>query len=69
MAFNKIVIFLPDKIPECNTEIRYKAGPMLRDLVSSPPLAAGASSRNLFSINIHFLVGSTPGWGQTSEKW
>ena len=30
-----------------NTEIRYKAGPRLRDLASWPPLAAGESSRNL----------------------
>ena len=31
-------------------EIRYKAGPRLRDLASWPPLAAGASSRNLGPI-------------------
>ena len=29
------------------TEIRHKAIPRLRDLASWPPLAAGASSRNL----------------------
>ena len=32
------------------TEIRYKAGPRLRDLASWAPLAAGASSRNLGPI-------------------
>ena len=32
---------------EPGTQIRYKAGPRLHDLASWPPLAAGASSRNL----------------------
>ena len=35
------------RICRMHTEIRYKAGPRLRDLTSWPPLVAGASSRNL----------------------
>ena len=47
LPFVSLCVFNFKASPWIRTEIRYKAGPRLRDLASWIPLAAGVTSRNL----------------------